>query len=307
MPYRLNYEASIETQVRDLTGEELEDAANQLRTAHSEVTGAIHESRKSLKKARALLRLVQPHLGPFYRQENDSLRQIARELSEIRDAGAIVDTLRELRKRYPDQLSGPELDAAEQAILARKQDTENAQRLKETLPNLVEELDEVAARVKDLNVTADGFTAISTGLKNRFRRGRKAMLRARAHPLPENYHEWRKRVKDHWYHARLLEASWTEMMRAYADQLKVLQEWLGDDHNLTVIRDVLLKELDFQEDDPTMTKLLPVIAQEQQKLRERSLALGSRIYAEKARTFVRRLQSLWKAAREAPLELVEAP
>lgn len=299
MAYRLHYEAPIEAQIRQLSAEELDYAAGQLRKPEPrDRSEAIHEARKSLKKTRALLRLVQPYLGPVYRQENDCLRQIGRELSEFRDAGAILDTLKDLRKKYADQLGGPEIDTAVRAILKRKQNLEDAGRLEETLPRLADTIEKVSHRAKKLGVAADGFGAIATGLRDRFRRGRKAMFRARVHPAPENYHEWRKRVKDHWYHARLLEISWTEMMKPYADQLNILQEWLGDDHNLTVVRDVLLGELNFREEDATMSKLLPVILQEQERLREQSFALGRRIYAEKARPVTRWLESLWNAGRE---------
>ncbi|HWF47090.1 MAG TPA: CHAD domain-containing protein [Bryobacteraceae bacterium] len=301
MAYRLHYDAPIEKQVQQLAGEELDYAAGQLqKTDKSSRNDAIHEARKSLKKARALLRLVQPCLGPVYRQENDYLRQVGWELSEFRDAGAILDSFRDLRKKYADALAGPEIDAADRAILKRKHDLEASGRLEETLPRLAKEIEVAANRTKKLNVAADGFGALATGLRNRFRRGRKAMFRARVHPAPENYHEWRKRVKDHWYHARLLETMWTEMMKAYADQLNILQEWLGDDHNLTVVRDVLLRELNFREEDETMSKLLPVIIEEQEKLREQSFALGRRIYAEKAGPVVLRLENLWNAGREMP-------
>lgn len=304
MPYRLNYESPIEKQVRQLVNDELKDAADQLRKTGTGGRGeAVHEARKSLKKTRALLRLVQPYLGPVYREENDWLRQIGRELSEYRDAGAILDSLKALRKNHADELAGPEIDAAEQAILRRKRNLEKSGHLDETLPKLATGIDQALARAKRLKVPADGFGAIATGLKVRFRRGRKAMFRARTHPAPENYHEWRKRVKDHWYHARLLEDVWTELMKAYAEELKALQEWLGEDHNLTVIRDVLLGELNFREDDATMTKLLPVIRHEQEALRERSFALGSRVYAEKAGRVVARFETLWNAGREAPVEL----
>ena len=165
MPYRLTYEEPIETQVRALIGKELEYAANQLRKKGPDVSDAVHEARKSLKKARALLRLVQPYLGPLYRQENDSLRQIARELSHIRDAGAILDSLKDLRKRYSDRLSGPEIDPAERAFLERKKQLEGGGGSDQTLPKLAEQIEEAADRAKNLNVAADGFAAISTGLE----------------------------------------------------------------------------------------------------------------------------------------------
>ena len=63
------------------------------------------------------------------------------------------------------------------------------------------------------------------------------MARARKHPLPENYHEWRKRVKDHWYHVRLLEGFGTLGCGSYEKSLKELETLLGEDHNLVVLRE----------------------------------------------------------------------
>ena len=34
-------------------------------------------------------------------------------------------------------------------------------------------------------------------------------------PSPEHLHDWRKRVKDLWYHLRLLRDAWTDAMKAH--------------------------------------------------------------------------------------------
>ena len=64
---------------------------------------AIHEARKSIKKVRALLRLVSAELGGTYPRENARLRDIARRLSEFRDAFAIIETFDDLKKKYKDE------------------------------------------------------------------------------------------------------------------------------------------------------------------------------------------------------------
>jgi len=48
-----------------------------------------------------------------------------------------------------------------------------------------------------------------------------------------------RRVKDHWYHARLLENMWAQVMNGYEESLKDLETRLGDDHNLVVLYDVV--------------------------------------------------------------------
>ena len=43
-------------------------------------------------------------------------------------------------------------------------------------------------------------------------------------PAPEDFHRWRKRVKDLWYHVSLLERARPEQMEALAKELKTLSD-----------------------------------------------------------------------------------
>ena len=51
-------------------------------------------------------------------------------------------------------------------------------------------------------------------------------------------HEWRKRVKDLWYHVTLLEDAWKPVMSALADEAHELSDRLGDEHDVSVLRRV---------------------------------------------------------------------
>ena len=74
-------------------------------------------------------------------------------------------------------------------------------------------------------------------MERTFRAGRAALENVRENPTADNFHDLRKRVKDHWYHIRLLEGLWTDVMQAHEKSLKDLETWLGDDHNLAVLRE----------------------------------------------------------------------
>src|SRR2546430_1303607 len=55
---------------------------------------AVHEARKDMKKLRALVRLMRPELGgKAYRRENARFREVARSLSGVRDAKAMLEAL----------------------------------------------------------------------------------------------------------------------------------------------------------------------------------------------------------------------
>src|SRR5271165_4675242 len=104
MAYRLKRDESVIRGLKRVVREEIESAGTQLsgdrKTSRDE---CIHEARKSIKKVRALMRLVSPELSDTYARENARLRDIARRLSEFRDAFAIIATFDDLKKKYKDQ------------------------------------------------------------------------------------------------------------------------------------------------------------------------------------------------------------
>ncbi len=148
-------------------------------------------------------------------------------------------------------------------------------------------------RVPQWPLSSDGFEALAGGLKDSYSRGRKAMAAARKKDSPELYHEWRKRTKDHWYHVRLLESLWTDVMEARESNLHDLETWLGDDHNLIVLQQQLDRATGAFGDEREK-KLFKALAKERRnELRENSFIAGRRLFEEKPKQFIRRMSKLW--------------
>ena len=294
MAYRLKPHARIDREIQRVLKEEAESAAEQLRNAArgDKHDDAIHEARKSVKKIRAVLRLVRPELGGMYREENARFRDIGQKLSALRDAGAMVETFNGLRKRYGDEIDPRVWDALHQTLLKRKDETEQAVGTRQVFEKYPRELEAVAKKVDEWPLHGKGFSVIAPGMKAGFQGGREAMRRAQREPTPENFHEWRKRVKDHWYHVRLLGEIWGGMMEAYGNVLKDLQTWLGDDHNLAVLRGVI------EEAGGGFEDLIPVIERHQAQLREQALIAGVRVYRQKPERLVQWMKFLWNAPAE---------
>src|SRR5881227_2841619 len=57
---------------------------------------AVHDFRKSMKRWRALLRLLEPFLGEDARRLREQARDLARELSGARDAQSAIEALNDL-------------------------------------------------------------------------------------------------------------------------------------------------------------------------------------------------------------------
>jgi CHAD domain-containing protein len=111
---------------------------------------------------------------------------------------------------------------------------------------------------------------------------------------PENLHELRKRIKDHWYHVRLLEGIWSETMGAREKSLKALETWLGEDHNLFVLSERLIAEPAKYGTKRGLESVLQSIRSWQTELRDRALPLAERVYEEKPFEFTRRMKHLWQ-------------
>jgi CHAD domain-containing protein len=243
-----------------------------------------------------VLRLAQGELGATYKKENAGLRTVAAELSEIRDAAAIIETFDEL----PDAKN---FAPVRQRLIERKQQMEATKDRDAVMKQAALALQQLGKRVRTWPLKTTGFDAVEPGLEGRYRRGRRAMKVAGKAETPECFHEWRKRVKDHWYHTRLLESLWTEEMQAREKSLKELETWLGDDHNLFVLRGLISSEPAAFGETAMVDALLDLIDDRQKELRRNSLSLGARLYDEKPKAFARRVGHLWQEWRNRPKEL----
>jgi CHAD domain-containing protein len=147
--------------------------------------------------------------------------------------------------------------------------------------------------VKHWKLSADGFRAIAPGLKDSVRRARSGMVAAWLHPTAANHHSWRRHVKNHWFHVRLLEARCGNRLQPYQRQLEALDGALGEYHNLVLLHEVLVSDSTLSRKE--VARCLRIVERYQQALRRNAQVLGMRVYNEKPRRFVRRVKHLWDA------------
>jgi hypothetical protein len=235
---------------------------------------AVHDTRKAIKRLRALLRLLRGELGErAYRREDDTLRAVARRLSGARDATVMLATLDALVKHQPRKLG------RRRAVIAlrRRLAADSVRVRQHTLADpheraeLLGELHALRWRVSAWSLPADpGIRLIEADLHRIYRQGRsRARLAARhkggRHAQTIAMHSWRKRVKDLRYTAEMLErhadpcapdthdthahagarAQHTRDVRNAREAAKALRklaaradqlgETLGDEHDLAVL------------------------------------------------------------------------
>jgi CHAD domain-containing protein len=275
--YRLKRHESARSGLKRIAREELGEAIGNLRGNDGPI--AVHEARKHLKKVRALLRLVKREMGGAYREENARLRDIGRILSPVRDAEALIEAVNRVKGRRPA------LRAMGRALRRHKREVEQQSAIAMLAPKLAGALEETRKRIRSWPLEGGGFGMIEHGIETAYRSGRKALQRYRDTRTREDLHEWRKRVKDHWYHIRLLQNLGTNGIEAYERQLKEMEDALGEHLNLSMLRD---------RDALGAEEATREIDAEQQVLLRRALEVGQRTYAEKPKPTMKRLRRMWR-------------
>ena len=297
--FRFDPGAPVPDEVRRVARGRIDHALDELRgESDSTREEAVHEARKDMKKLRALLRLVRGELGDrVYAFENTCFRDTARELSGVRDADVMLVTLGDLEERY-GELPGAG-GRLRPALVAHRFRT-SAGSL-HPAKAAVDTLAEAGDRVADWPLETDGFEAFEEGLGRIYRQGRRDFRAARKAPTPERMHEWRKRAKDLWYHLQLLEEGWKPVISALADEAHELSDRLGDEHDLTVLKQWAHRHASaLNGTEPVLRGFDVILENRQRELQQEAFEYGARIYADKPSVFVERLEGWWESARSAP-------
>jgi hypothetical protein len=289
---------SIASDVKRIVDKQLTLAGDDLRAIGDRCSDdAIHEARRHVKKVRAILRLVQPALGEAYSGANRRMRTANRMLAPIADGRAVVDTIGRLRKQYGTTLTRRTLTATRAVLDERAARIDRKADLDRVLPKVAAILRRERRRVAAWTLNARGFRAIGPGLEESIRGARHAMAQARRHPTAENYHVWRRRVKDLWFHVRLVDARCGGALTVDEHRLEALDGCLGEYHNVVLLEHILMSEALVSRQQTT--RGLHLLRRYQTELRQMALALAHRCLHEKPRRFVRRVEGLWQSAKNA--------
>lgn len=287
MAYAFEREESAHTAVLRVMNEQIARARGQLTNETLPVAKRVHEARKRFKETRALVRLVRKRLGEQFAVENAWFRDAGRDLAGARDAEAVLESLEKLADHA--RIAPATLKKTRRVLEARR-DAFDAKELQGRVTNTAAQLDAAVTRLAAWPELGRSFGAIADGLLRSYAGGRKQMRAALRSRDAEALHEWRKRVKEHWYHAQLLRAVWPAMMKAYAGALEELSRALGDHHDLHVLRGIVTAE-------ELGVPLLEAIDARQRELETQAEELGRRIYAESPEAWLARMRNYWRAWR----------
>ncbi|WP_217474971.1 CHAD domain-containing protein [Stutzerimonas stutzeri] len=286
-------------EVRKVARQAIEKAVEALSAPPAERGEGVHQARKRFKELRALLRLVRKPLGKQFQRENHWLRDLGRELAESRDATAMLESWDALAARFPEPFAEPVFRQAKQRLQARATHAESGVAEIDTrLAKVMGELNDGQTRIDDWPLQAKGFDLLAAGIERTYADGCAEQARVRLDLSDEQLHQWRKRVKDHWYQTRLLAPSWPMLMQLRSDSLKKLADLLGDDHDLAVMRQLLQQQPALFGDEAMQERLGNLIAERRSELQSAALKLGGELYVQAPAELVARWRRYWDGAAE---------
>jgi CHAD domain-containing protein len=288
MGFRLKLREPLPNGLKRVFREQIESALQLCRHPAKQRGVTVHEVRKHLKKLRAAMRLAVGEVGKSqHAREDRCVRKIGRLVSDLRDAQVRLQTLIQLRDKTAKKSEKNCFPHLEELLSLERESFSAAFAgwQKQAIP----QLERVEARL--LKWPLDGLTwkQICGAVAKIYKRGQRGLAKAIKDPEPENFHAWRKRVKDIWYQLRILEPLNRVVLEKMAQDADVLGELLGCEHDF----DFLLERLEKEKCDETLrdelVQLQKLIRKRGKRLRTNALELGRRFYAEPAKAFAKRI------------------
>jgi CHAD domain-containing protein len=242
----------------------------------------VHDMRKHLKKARAVLRLLREEIGrDSFCREDRRLRDIGRLMTEIRDAEVRLQTMRQLEQathhHYRSYQKIERLLATElENFLAAFAGWEK---------KAVRLLEQARHASKKWSRANYSWRRLRRGLQQTYKSGRKALARARAETSAANIHELRKQTKLLGYQVRLLRPWNNLVVGGVIEELTELGHLLGRVHDLVFLSDRLRLECSKSHWGKQEDELLSLIENSEAELQRDGIEIAERFFAERPSKF----------------------
>jgi len=300
MAFRIRPDRAFTAEFRHVAEHQLRQAIRFLEESPDGPHEAVHDARKKFKRVRGLYRLIQPDAKEFRQRENARIRDMARSLSVVRDATALVETVDYLASQAgaPEELAA--LHFASRALIERRDRIAHEETdLPAKMAAAAQTCHEAIEALRDLDLD-DSPRRTARRLAKVWR---KQLSRAAADLVAceeggdaEAFHDLRKVGQTYWMHLALLSDLWSSAMRAKQREAKTLVDMLGHEHDLSVLTQVVNESPELFGDSETLACLIGAIIARQQELRLKAVVQAKLVFADDADTEAARIALLWKEA-----------
>jgi len=284
----------VAKQLRKIGLAELEAAGALLRGKSGDVPLRVHELRKHCKRMRALLRMMKPCLGKSFAKQDRSCRDFARSLAQMRDAHVVVHAYDELMRANRGQVDRRRFAPVYRRLKLLRDEEVSAPEEAVFTDELSQRLEKHVRWADAWRFEKKGWSVMSEGLTDIYREGRHQFKQVKVEGDDDGFHEWRKSVKYLMYQLQWLQPMNSKEIGEMTRELKRLADLLGDDHDLSMLRQFIEVDSRSFGRETTVAALMELIKARQQLMREEALTLAHELYAEKAGAWEKRMHGYWK-------------
>lgn len=298
MSYRIRPDRALDGEVHRVAAHQLGKAMAVLTDRPQGLHEAVHAARKSIKRVRALYRLIAPRAREFQQQENARLRDMARTLSGVRDATALIEVSHYLQQTATSDDEQHALARVTDVLTARRDRLSEAETdLEDKAQAAIATCGEAIEAVKELSIDCGRRETARLFQKSWRKNGRKAMdalaeCRSEA-AHAESFHDLRKRSQDYWMNHMLLRDIWPAAMHAKQLEAKALVDVLGRYLDMSILSDVADREPHLFDGSDDRARLLEAIISRQQTAREEALGKAHWVFSDKPDREARTIKRLW--------------
>jgi CHAD domain-containing protein len=246
---------------------------------------ALHEYRKSVRRARALLRLVEDVLGADARgQLASTLREVHRASSALRDRQVVLDVLQGAGSCTSDASAA--LVAASLGAALPAQAAPSAAEIAEVMAAGNARLAPLPALLASAMPRKVRWDAVIQGLARTFRRARRRLRAVEQHGDDESVHGLRKRLKELNYQVELFAELGNGRARKQRKRLGELATELGQLADLMVLRGYAERHLAPADEQ---ARLLRVLAAERAAQLGQAVEHAAGVLDRRPRRFARKI------------------
>jgi CHAD domain-containing protein len=288
MGFRLKLREPLADGLKRVFREQIDAALRLCRHPAKQRGVTVHEVRKHLKKLRAAMRLAVGEVGKNqHAREDRCVREIGRLVSDLRDAQVRLQTLVQLRDEANKKSEENPFPRLEELLSLERESFSAAFDgwQKQAIPKL----ERAGERLAKWPLDRISWKQICGAVEKIYKHGQRGLAKTIKKPVPENFHAWRKRVKDLWYQLRILQPLNRTVFEEMAHDADVLGELLGLQHDFDFLMERLEKESGDEALRDELAHLQKLIRKRGRRLCRDALELGRRFYAEPPKAFAKRI------------------
>lgn len=255
----------------------------------------VHGLRRTLKRWRALLRLLADPLGDISKHLRTEARDLMRGLAHARDAQSALDALKDLRRS--DTLAPPSLATIEERLNDIKRKAEASAMTDAMRERIRRYFDYAALSIDRWPLQQIKFSTVAGGLSSTYRRARSLIPEDWAAADAEELHTLRRRVVEHRHQMDVIEPLWPRLGEVWAREAQRLRNRLGACQDLAVLEGLTAPHQPLAH---WRSRLAPVIAARKAAHITASARLAGRLFAEKSKAFQHRVEALWTSGKDVP-------